>query len=74
MHYFWTQEVGGLWRVHWEKKAEGGVGVGNIGGKFGGVFKVGLEAVCEERANKSGRSKGLSEEAEACCDFYTSGD
>ena len=56
------------------KKAEGGVGVGNIVGKFGGVFKVGLEAVREERASKSGGPNGLSEEAEACCDFNTSGD
>ena len=56
------------------KEAEGGMRVGNVVGKFGGVFEVGLEAVCEERASKSGRPKWLSEEAESCCDFNPSGD
>ena len=56
------------------KKAEDGVGVGNIVSKFGGVFKVGMEAVREEKARKNGGPKGLSEEVESCCDFGTSGD
>ena len=56
------------------KKAEGGVGVGNIVGKFGGVFEVGLEAVFEERVSKSGGPERLSEEAESCGDFNPSGD
>ena len=36
------------------KKAEGGMGVGNIVGEFGGVFEVGLEVVSEESVSKSG--------------------
>ena len=56
------------------KEAEGGMRVGNVVGNFGGVFEVGLEAVCEECASKSGGSKWLSEEAESCCNFNSSGD
>ena len=34
------------------KEAEGGMGVRDIVGKFGGVFEIGLEAVREELASK----------------------
>ena len=56
------------------KESEGGIGVGNIVGKTGRVFKVGLEAVREEQVSKSGGPKGLSKEAESCFDLNPSED